>query len=92
MQIVKKGQLSPWRDALVRKHCLTSSFGRIMKLKNGFLNKMKGATVTNNRSRIARHCPTSKQKPFCHGEKWKWNLNITTGIVIRDCQPERNYR
>lgn len=24
-------------------------------LKNGFL-KMKGATVTNNRSRIARHC------------------------------------
>ncbi|KAI3477773.1 hypothetical protein L1887_60420 [Cichorium endivia] len=49
---------------------------------------MKGATVTNNRSRIARHCPTSKQKPFCHGEKWEWNLNITTGIVIRDCQPE----
>ena len=35
--------------------------------------------------------PTSKQKPFCHGEKWEWNLNITTGIVIRDCQPERNY-
>ena len=84
MQIVKKGQLSPWRDALVRKHCLTSSFGRIMKLKNGFLNKMKGASPV-----IA---PTSKQKPFCHGEKWKWNLNITTGIVIRDCQPERNYR
>ncbi len=25
-------------------------------LKNGFLNKMKGATVTNNRRRIARHC------------------------------------
>jgi hypothetical protein len=25
-------------------------------LKNTFLNKMKGATVMNNRSRIARHC------------------------------------
>lgn len=35
---------------------------------------MKGATVTNNRSRIARHAPTSKQKPFCHGEKWEWNF------------------
>lgn len=29
-------------------------------LKNTFLNKMKGATVTNNRSRIARHCSSFK--------------------------------
>jgi hypothetical protein len=25
-------------------------------LKNGFFKKMKGATVMNNRRRIARHC------------------------------------
>lgn len=25
-------------------------------LKNGFFKRMKGATVTNNRRRIARHC------------------------------------
>ncbi|HBY7512417.1 hypothetical protein AWS17_08515 [Enterobacter hormaechei subsp. steigerwaltii] len=84
MQIVKKGQLSPWRDALVRKHCLTSSFGRIMKLKNGFLNKMEGATVTNNRSRIARHCSHFKTEALLSWREVGMEFLITTGIVIRD--------
>lgn len=93
MQIVKKGRLSPGEYALVRKHSVKIIFvSEDYDVKEWLLEKMKGATVTNNRSRIARHCSTSKQKPFCHGEKWEWNLNITTGIVIRDCQPERNYR
>ncbi|WP_213061156.1 hypothetical protein, partial [Escherichia coli] len=39
------------RVSLGRNDLLIRTF-----LKERFLEKMKGATVTNNRSRIARHC------------------------------------
>ncbi|BBW37368.1 hypothetical protein STN0717ENT64_37690 [Enterobacter hormaechei] len=55
-----------------------------MKLKNGFLNKMEGATVTNNRSRIARHCSHFKTEALLSWREVGMEFLITTGIVIRD--------
>jgi hypothetical protein len=45
-------------------------------LKNGFLNKMKGATVTNNRSRIALSLQPIKREALHAGNNRLWNLNI----------------
>jgi len=51
-------------------------------LKNTFLNKMKGATVTNNRSRIAHHCSHFKteallswQEVGMESQYHHWNSN-----------------
>ncbi|MGM5837872.1 hypothetical protein AAIE15_23060, partial [Enterobacter hormaechei] len=59
-------------------------------VKEWFLEKMKGATVTNNRRRIARHCSHFKTEALLSWREVGMEFLITTGIVIKDCQPERN--